>query len=84
VTIPEANDADRQEQQEPVVPPAPELADEAVPPPFYVPEADALEQQLAATADDETRLREADPEADEADVLEQQTIVPDDEDDLRG
>jgi hypothetical protein len=83
VTIPEANDADRQEQEEPVVPPAPELADEADPPPFYVPEADALEQQLAAMPGDDTRLREADPEADEADVLEQQTVVPDEED-LRG
>ena len=84
MTDPEANEADRQEQEEPVVPPAPELADEAEPPPIDVPEADALEQQLAATPASSTRLRDADPEADEADVLEQQTDVPDDEDDLRG
>jgi hypothetical protein len=78
----EANDADRQEQQESAIPPAPELADEVVPPPDDVPEADAIEQQLSAVPGTAEGIRPADPEADEADVLEQQTGVPPEEDDL--
>ncbi|MCU1523104.1 MAG: uncharacterized protein JWN19_3489 [Arthrobacter sp.] len=80
MTEPEANEADLQEQLEPAVPPAPELADEVVPPPDDVPEADAIEQQLSAVPGTADGLRSADPEADEADVLEQQTGVPDWED----
>jgi hypothetical protein len=80
VTEPEANEADLQEQLEPAVPPAPELADEVAPPPDDVPEADAIEQQLSAVPGTADGLRPADPEADEADVLEQQTGVPDWED----
>jgi hypothetical protein len=80
VTEPEANEADLQEQLEPAVPPAPALADEVVPPPDDVPEADAIEQQLSAVPGTADGLRSADPEADEADVLEQQTGVPDWED----
>jgi hypothetical protein len=82
-----ANDADRAEQEALVDPPAVELAGEATAPGDTVPEADALEQQLAA------RPGEAgDPlrpvgtrEADEADLLEQEIDVPvDDEGDLPG
>lgn len=80
MTEPEANEADLQEQLEPAVPPAPELADEVAPPPDDVPEADAIEQQLSAVPGTADGLRPADPEADEADVLEQQTGVPDWED----
>jgi hypothetical protein len=83
VTDARANDADRQEQQEPAIPPAPELADEVAPPADDVPEADGIEQQLSAVPGTSDGLRPADPEADEADVLEQQAPVPADEDDLR-
>lgn len=46
------------------------------------PEADALEQALPVSADDDTEMPEAspDPEAPEADRLEQATPVPFDED----
>lgn len=84
MTEPDATEADRQEQQESVSPGGPELADEAAAPADYVPEADGIDQQLSATPGRRTSLRNADPEADEADVLEQQTAVPDDEDDVRG
>jgi hypothetical protein len=83
VTDPEATDADRQEQQETVLPGGPELAAEASAPADDVPEADALEQQLTAAPGSGGFLRAADPEADEYDVLEQQAAVPDDEDDVR-
>jgi hypothetical protein len=83
VTDPEAPEADRQEQQQLATPPAPELADEAVPPADDVPEADGIEQQLSAVPGTSGGRREADPEADEADVLEQQAAVPADEDDVR-
>jgi hypothetical protein len=83
VTDPEANDADRLEQQESATPPAPELADEVAPPPDDVPEADGIEQQLSAVPGTAEGIRPADPEADEADVLEQQTGVPREEDDVR-
>ena len=76
-------DADRAEQEALVDPPAVARTAEADPPADDVPEADALEQQLAA------RPGEAgtppgpvgDREADEADVLEQEAIVPIEDDD---
>jgi hypothetical protein len=83
MTEPEANDADRQEQAATVTAGGPELADEVAPPADDVPEADAIEQQLSAAPGGPAALRDADPEADEADVLEQQAVVPVDEDDVR-
>ena len=83
MTDPEANEVDRQEQAAAVTGGGPELADEVTPPADDVPEADAIEQQLTATPGRAAGVRAADPEADEADVLEQQAAVPDDEDDLR-
>jgi hypothetical protein len=83
VTGPEATDADRQEQQQLVTAPAPELADEVGPLADDVPEADGIEQQLSAVPGGTAGLRDADPEADEYDVLEQQATVPSDEDDDR-
>ena len=83
MTQPEANDADRQEQATPVAPGGPELADEVTPPGDAVPEADAIEQQLTAAPGGSGRLRAGTSEADEYDLLEQQTDVPDDEDDVR-
>ena len=44
----EVPDADRAEQEALLDPPAVALAGDATPPPQDVPEADALEQQLAA------------------------------------
>ncbi|WP_369138276.1 hypothetical protein [Modestobacter versicolor] len=79
----EASDADRQEQQRLATPPVPELADEADPPADDVPEADGIEQQLSAVPGSTGGLRAGSPEADEADVLEQQAAVPADEDDVR-
>ncbi|RBY78696.1 hypothetical protein DQ238_11520 [Geodermatophilus sp. TF02-6] len=77
-------EADRAEQEEPLDPPAVALAGDATPPPVDVPEADALEQQLAARPGEAgSPLRSVgDREADPADVLEQETDVPVDEDDL--
>ena len=83
MTEPEANDADRQEQEATLADGGPELADEVAPPGDDVPEADAIEQQLTAAPGGPAALRDADPEADEADVLEQQAVVPVDEDDVR-
>jgi hypothetical protein len=83
MTAPEADDADRQEQTTTVAPGGPALADEVTPPADDVPEADAIEQQLTAAPGQPAAPRDADPEADEADVLEQQAAVPDDEDDVR-
>jgi hypothetical protein len=61
-----------------------ELAGEASAPPEDVPEADALEQQLAANPGevDAPRWGVGDREADDADVLEQETDVPVDDDDV--
>ncbi|SEO84768.1 hypothetical protein [Trujillonella endophytica] len=80
-----APDADRAEQEALLTPPAPGTAGEAAPVADGVPEADALDQQLA------TRPGEAAPptsvgyrEADDADVLEQAEVVPVDEDDVPG
>lgn len=76
-------DADRAEQDALVTPPDVALASEAAPPPSDVPEADALEQQLAARPGEAgSPLRPVgDREASEADVLEQDAVVPVDEDD---
>jgi hypothetical protein len=83
VTDPEATDADRQEQEQLVTAPAPELADEAGPLADDVPEADGIEQQLSAVPGATSGFRGGDPEADEYDLLEQQATVPTDEDDDR-
>jgi hypothetical protein len=79
-TVPEA---DRAEQEALVDPPEVAIAGDAAAPPADVPEADALDQQLVA------RPRGTggpvrpvgDREADDADVLEQETDVPVGEDD---
>lgn len=79
-------DADRAEQEAPVTPPAPGRAGEATPPTGDVPEADALEQQLAARPGEAGTPRGpiGYREADDADVLEQDADVPVDEDDQPG
>lgn len=81
-----ANDADRAEQEALVDPPAASVAGEATAPADTVPEADALEQQLAARPGEAgSPLRPVgDREANEADVLEQEADVPADEDDIPG
>ncbi|WP_369134957.1 hypothetical protein [Modestobacter sp. I12A-02662] len=83
MTEPNATEADRQEQEELVTPGAPELADEATPPGDGVPEADAIEQQLSAVPGSSRGFRGTTAEADEYDVLEQQAVVPVDDEDLR-
>jgi hypothetical protein len=77
-------DADRAEQEAPLDPPAVDLAGDAAPPAGDVPEADALEQQLAARPGETGGpLRPiGDREADDADVLDQETDVPVDDDDV--
>ncbi|MCZ2860885.1 hypothetical protein [Blastococcus sp. VKM Ac-2987] len=77
-------DADRAEQEALVDPPAPGRAGEATPPTGDVPEADALEQQLAARPGEAGTPRGpiGYREADDADVLEQDADVPVDEDDV--
>ena len=78
-------DADRAEQETPLDPPGVGLAGDASAPPEDVPEADALEQQLAARPGEAGSPPRpvGDREADDADVLEQETDVPvDDEDDV--
>jgi hypothetical protein len=79
----EVPEADRAEQEELVDPPAVVSAADAVPPPEDVPEADAIEQQLDAlptVVDDPKEV--GDREADEADVLEQETGVRVEDDDV--
>jgi hypothetical protein len=83
MTEPEASDADRQEQAAALTSGGPGAADEVTPPGDDVPEADAIEQQLAASPGGSASFRAGTPEADEYDVLEQQAVVPDDEDDVR-
>ena len=77
-------DADRAEQEALLDPPGVGLAGDASPPPEDVPEADALEQQLAANPGEAgaPRWGIGDREADDADVLEQETDVPVDDDDV--
>jgi hypothetical protein len=79
-----ATDADRAEQEALVDPPTPATAAEASAPGEGVPEADALEQQLAARPGEAgSPLRPVgDREANEADVLEQEADVPLDDDDV--
>jgi hypothetical protein len=76
-------DADRAEQEALLDPPGVDSAADASGPAVGVPEADALEQQLAARPGEAgSPLRPVgDREADEADLLEQETDVPIDEDD---
>jgi len=77
-------DADRAEQEALLDPPGVGLAGDASAPPEDVPEADALDQQLAANPGEagEPRWGVGDREADDADVLEQETEVPVDDDDV--
>ena len=76
-------DADRAEQETLLDPPAVTTAADATAPGQDVPEADALEQQLAARPGESGGPRRpvGDREADDADVLEQEADVPVDEDD---
>jgi hypothetical protein len=78
-----ATDADRAEQEALLDPPGVSVAGDASAPGDGVPEADALEQQLAARPGEAgSPLRPVgDREANEADVLEQEADVPVDEDD---
>ena len=79
-------DADRAEQEALLDPPGVAVAAEAAPPGDGVPDADALEQQLAARpgeAGSPTRPL-GDREANEADVLEQETVVPLDDEEIPG
>ncbi|SFN89191.1 hypothetical protein SAMN05660359_00462 [Geodermatophilus obscurus] len=77
-----ASDADRAEQAALLEPAAPASAGDADPIGDGVPEADALEQQLAtAPGAAGTPRSVADLDANEADVLEQEADVPYDEDD---
>jgi hypothetical protein len=79
----EVPDADRAEQEALVDPPAVVSAADADPPPEDVPEADAIEQQLDALPRWVVDPREVgDREADEADVLEQESGVRVDGDEL--
>lgn len=80
-------DADRAEQEALVNPPDVGLASDATAPGEGVPEADSLEQQLAARPSGSGHPLEpvGDREADAADVLDQEAEVPDlepDDDDL--
>jgi hypothetical protein len=77
-------DADRAEQEALLDPPAVTSAGDATAPGEDVPEADALEQQLSARPGEAgSPLRPVgDREANEADVLEQETDVPVDDDDV--
>ena len=80
----EVPDADRAEQEALLEPPAVATAADASAPPEDVPEADALEQQLAARPGEAGSALRAvgDREANEADVLEQDAVVPVDDDDV--
>jgi hypothetical protein len=76
-------DADRAEQEALLDPPIVSSAVDAAAPGVGVPEADALEQQLAARPGEAGSPPRpvGDREANEADVLEQEADVPVDEDD---
>jgi hypothetical protein len=79
----EVPDADRAEQEALVDPPAVVSAADVDPPPEDVPEADAIEQQLDALPKVVEDPKEVgDREADEADVLEQETGVRVEDEDL--
>ena len=79
-----ATDADRAEQEALLDPPGVAVAADASAPDDGVPEADALEQQLAARPGEAggPYRQVGDREANEADVLEQEADVPVDDDDL--
>jgi hypothetical protein len=79
-------DDDRAEQEALLDAPGVAVAGEASPPAEDVPEADALDQQLAARPGDAgSPLRPVgDREANEADVVEQETVVPLDDDEIPG
>ena len=81
-----ANEADLAEQGDLVDGTAMGLAGAVAGPEDDVPEADALEQQLSARPGEAGSPQRpvGDREADEADVLEQDAVVPVDEDDARG
>lgn len=81
-----ASEADLAEQEDLVDGTAMGLAGAVAGPEDGVPEADALEQQLAARPGEAGNPQRpvGDVEANEADVLEQQADVPVDEDDARG
>jgi hypothetical protein len=77
-----ADDADRAEQAALLEPVGPASAGDAAPIGDGVPEADALEQQLATAPGAAGAPRSiGDVDANEADVLEQEADVPYDEDD---
>jgi hypothetical protein len=81
----EVPEADRAEQEALLDPPAVVSAADAAAPPEDVPEADAIEQQLDALptiVDDPKEV--GDREANEADVLEQETGVRVEDDDIPG
>ena len=80
----DATDADRAEQAALLDPPSAGTAGEATSPAADVPEADALEQQLAARPGEAGAPRGpiGNVDANEADVLEQQADVPVDDDDV--
>lgn len=80
------NEADLAEQEDLVDGTAMGVAGAVAGPGDGVPEADALEQQLAARPGEAGSPQRpvGDREANEADVLEQQADVPADEDDARG
>jgi len=76
-TASDVPDADRAEQEALLDPPAVTVAGDASAPGDGVPEADALEQQLAARPGEAGAPRPVgDREANEADVLEQELEVP--------
>ena len=79
-------EADRAEQEALLDPPGVAVAGEASAPGEALPEADALEQQLAARPGEAgSPLRPVgDREANEADVLEQETVVPLDDEEIPG
>jgi hypothetical protein len=80
----EVPDADRAEQEALVDPPAVVSAADADPPAEGVPEADAIDQQLDALPKEIGGVPRpvGDREANEADVLEQETGVRVDDEDL--
>ena len=80
----EVPDADRAEQEALLDPPAVTTAGDASAPGEGVPEADALEQQLAARPGEAggPSRQVGDREANEADLLEQDADVPLDDDDV--
>jgi hypothetical protein len=79
-----ATDADRAEQEARLDPPAVTSTAEAAAPAADVPEADALEQQLAARPGESGGLLRpvGDRDGSEADILEQDAAVPVDDDDV--